>query len=109
MTLKLSLMIDLFFPVEERNFALFNYVNELNSQCEMYQEQISEIRRDVQRYEEQGIELEEQRRHMLERMEEKQAQVIAAAKEYEEKNRGTKKILDQCRAGLHLEIVINES
>ena len=87
------------FLVEDKNFALFNYVNELNNQSELLQEQISDIKKDIQQFEEQGIELEEQRKQILEQMERKRSQALALAKEYEEKSRATKKILDQCRAG----------
>ena len=34
----------LFVLVEDQNFALFNYVNELNNEIELVQEQIQEVR-----------------------------------------------------------------
>ena len=33
-----------FINAEDQNFALFNYVNELNSECEKLEEQITDIR-----------------------------------------------------------------
>ena len=37
---------------------------------------------------------------MLEQIDDKRSQATALADEHEEKTRGTRKILDQCRAGL---------
>ena len=35
--------ITLYYIVEDQNFALFNYVNELNNEIELVQEQIQEV------------------------------------------------------------------
>ncbi len=88
--------------VEDKNFALFNYVNELNSQIEILQEQIDDIKKEIRRFEEQGIELEEKQRRMLEEINDKCSKATTLANEYEEKTHATKKILDQCRAGQHI-------
>jgi len=39
----IDLLVNKFIEVEDKNFALFNYVNELNNQIEMVQEQINEV------------------------------------------------------------------
>ena len=85
--------------VEDKNFALFNYVNELNNQIEALQEQIEDIRKDIRRFEGQGTELEEKQRKLVEQLAVKRSQAVVLADEYEEKTRSTKKVLDQCRAG----------
>ena len=85
--------------MEDKNFALFNYVNELNSQTEVLQEQIEDIRKDIRRFEGEGLKLEERQQRMLGDIEERRAQAATLADEHEEKIRTTKKILDQCRAG----------
>ena len=36
-----------FIEVEDKNFALFNYVNELNNEIEQLQEQINEVKNYV--------------------------------------------------------------
>ncbi len=88
-----------FHLVEDKNFALFNYVNELNNQIEVLQEQIDDIKKEIRRFEGQGIELEEEQKRMLEHIDDARSQSNAAADDYEEKIRATRKILDQCRAG----------
>ena len=36
--------------MEDKNFALFNYVNELNNEIELLQEQINEVKNIVNEY-----------------------------------------------------------
>jgi len=36
-------LVTKFIEVEDKNFALFNYVNELNNEIELLQEQINEV------------------------------------------------------------------
>ncbi len=86
--------------VEDKNFALFNYVNELNNQVESLQEQIADIKNEIRRFEGQSVELEDQQRRMLEQINKKHLQAKALADEYEETTRTARKILDQCRTGL---------
>jgi hypothetical protein len=88
-----------FYLVEDKNFALFNYVNELNNQIEILQEQIAEIKKEIRRFEGQGVELEDKQKRMLEQIDDKRLQGNTLADEYEEKTRTARKILDQCRAG----------
>ena len=40
----LNEIVEKFISVEDRNFALFNYVNEQNAEVEMLQEKIQEVR-----------------------------------------------------------------
>lgn len=86
--------------VEDRNFALFNYVNELNNQIEVLQEEISDVKKEIRRFEAQGLELEDQRKQMLESIESKRVHATKLVDEFEDKNRAAKKILEQCRGGL---------
>ena len=39
----LNKLVEKFIEVEDRNFALFNYVNEKNNEIEMLQDQITEV------------------------------------------------------------------
>ena len=40
----IDLLVTKFIEVEDKNFALFNYVNELNNEIELLQEQINEVK-----------------------------------------------------------------
>jgi hypothetical protein len=56
------------------------------------------------------VELEDQRKQMLEQIDDKRSQATTSADEYEEKTRAAKKILDQCRAGqIHLTLSSNSN
>lgn len=96
----LDKLVERFIQVESRNYALFNYVNELNNQVENLQEQIEQIRTEMKQFEKQGIEMEEQRKHILKELEQKHRNAASLREEYEEKTVGNKKILDQCRMGI---------
>ena len=66
---------DRFFAVEDKNFALFNYVNELNTQIEVYQEQLLDVQKDIHQFEQQGVDMEVQRKEKLDETEDKRVQV----------------------------------
>jgi coiled-coil domain-containing protein 63/114 len=96
----LDKLVERFIQVENKNYALFNYVNELNNQVELLQEQIDQIKTDIRQFEKQGIEMEEQRKRILRELEQKYRNATQLADEYEEKIKENKKILDQSRIGI---------
>ncbi|UJR15601.1 hypothetical protein I4U23_002537 [Adineta vaga] len=96
----LEKLVDRFIEVEDKNFALFNYVNELNNRVETLQEQISDIKKEIRHFEGQGVELESQRQKLLNKIEHKCTQADKTANEYQEKSQATRKVLDQCRTGV---------
>ena len=55
--------------MEDKNFALFNYVNELNNDIEMLQEGISGIENDITQFKRESVELEQQRKEILRQLE----------------------------------------
>lgn len=96
----LDLLVQKFIEVEDRNFALFNYVNEQNNEIEMLQEQIAEIKEEIEKFKAQGVEMESQRQTILMNLEEKQGTASKQADEHDEKHKAIMKILDQLRAGI---------
>ncbi|CAF0873211.1 unnamed protein product [Brachionus calyciflorus] len=96
----LDKLVERFIQVENKNYAIFNYVNELNNQVELLQEQIDQIKTDVRQFEKQGIEMEEQRKRILMELEQKHHNASQLADEYEDKIKANKKILDQSRIGI---------
>ena len=96
----LDKLVERFIQVENKNYAIFNYVNELNNQVELLQEQIDQIKTDVRQFEKQGIEMEEQRKRILRELEQKHKNASQLASEYEDKIVANKKILDQSRIGI---------
>jgi hypothetical protein len=58
----LDLLVDKFIETEDKNFALFNYVNELNNEIEMLHEEIQEIEVSIETFNKESVELEMQRK-----------------------------------------------
>lgn len=69
-------MVSRFIEVEDKNFALFNYVNELNNEIETLQEQITGVRDDIEKFKGQGMEMENQRKAILKELEVRSKSII---------------------------------
>ena len=50
---------------EEENFALFNYVNELNSEVEMLQEEVGAIKKDIDQYKKEDTESDNKKDNLM--------------------------------------------
>lgn len=48
-------LVNTFIEAEDQNYALFNYVNELNSEIEKLEEQIAEAKSEIDKYKGQVI------------------------------------------------------
>ncbi|BFZ23745.1 hypothetical protein BsWGS_26784 [Bradybaena similaris] len=96
----IDVLVNRFIKVEDTNFALFNYVNEQNSEIEKLNEDISAIEKDIENFKSQGIELETQRKQMLKKLEERQNKASHDAHEYGQKHKEVMKVLDQLKSGI---------
>ncbi|CAF0923586.1 unnamed protein product [Adineta ricciae] len=96
----LQKLVDKFIEVEDKNFALFNYVNELNNQIETLHEDIADVKQEIRDFESQGVALQDRQKRKVEEIERKRAQATILADEYEDKHQATKKLLDDCRDGI---------
>ena len=96
-----SLLYGIFFSsVEDENFALFNYVNELSGNMELIQEAITSLRGEMKRFQEEGVALEKQRQVLLTKMEENLSSTDKDTQTVEDKNAGAIKVLQQLKSGL---------
>ena len=89
-----------FVEVEDQNFALFNYVSELNSDIDQVQEQMSQIREDVKMFELDGSTLEATRSHMLTGMQRDLSRTEAESEEHERRLQAANKLLGQLMKGV---------
>ncbi|XP_073427261.1 outer dynein arm-docking complex subunit 1 [Dendrobates tinctorius] len=96
----LDILVNRFIEVEDRNFALFNYVNEQNNEIERLTEQITEIKREIEEFKAQGVRLEQEHRSILKNIEGKQEEAVTQADGYQLKLKGVMKILDQLKSGI---------
>lgn len=88
-------LIEKFVIAEDNNFSMFTYVNELNSEIEKLEEQISESEEELSRYKGDGAASDAQKKQQLEGL---QRAVILAeelAQEYQSKYEKTSQILQK--------------
>ncbi|XP_075045919.1 outer dynein arm-docking complex subunit 1 isoform X2 [Mixophyes fleayi] len=96
----LDILVNRFIEVEDRNFALFNYVNEQNNDKERLTEQIAEIKREIEEFKAQGVCLEQEHRSILKNIEDKEEEAVKKADVYQEQLKGVMKVLDQLKTGV---------
>ncbi|XP_063798843.1 outer dynein arm-docking complex subunit 1 isoform X3 [Pseudophryne corroboree] len=96
----LDILVNRFIEVEDRNFALFSYVNEQNNEKERLTEQIAEIKRDIEEFKAQGVCLEQEHRSILKNIEDKEEEAVKKADVYEQQLKGVMKVLDQLKTGV---------
>ncbi|XP_039625782.1 coiled-coil domain-containing protein 114-like [Polypterus senegalus] len=86
--------------VEERNFALFNYVNEQNSEIERLQEQTEEIKKEMALFRSQGLDHEDDYELTVKDIKMKLARATQQAEKYGQWAQEMEKIQDQLKIGL---------
>ncbi|XP_031560443.1 coiled-coil domain-containing protein 63-like [Actinia tenebrosa] len=96
----IDLLVNKFIEVEDRNFALFNYVNELNNEIEMVQEQINEVNADIEKFKSEGVEMETQRKNIMKGLEDQLNSTADKQEQFEGQHKQTKKILEQLKSGI---------
>jgi hypothetical protein len=93
-------LVNRFIEVEDENFALFNYVNELSGNIELIQETISELRDDMTKFKKEGIALEQDRQVILQRLEQDlnitEKSILTTEGQYNSSSR----VLDQLKSGI---------
>jgi len=93
-------LVKRFIEVEDQNFALFNYVNELNNSIESIQEQINTVKDDISKFKMESVDLENERKKILGELEEKLETTNTLKGAYDLKYDGTMKTLDQLKSGI---------
>lgn len=96
----LDILVNRFIEVEDRNFALFNYVNEQNNEIERLMEQNTEIKKEIEEFKGQGVRLEQEHRSILKNIEGKEEEAVKQADGYQQQLKAVMKILDQLKAGI---------
>ncbi|KAJ3602910.1 hypothetical protein NHX12_030655 [Muraenolepis orangiensis] len=97
----LDMLVTRFIQVEDRNFALFNFVNEQNNEAEALREQINQIRGEIERFQVEGVQKEQQRQALLKERDQQQRETEGKAGEYEQQANAVGKTLDQIKTGVN--------
>ena len=86
---------------EDRNFSLFNYVNELHQEQEKLEEQTSELRSELERYRGQGMSSDQTRKKaILKELEAKVANTAQKADSYESRATAALRTVNAIKAGI---------
>uniref|UniRef100_A0A3B4AGY2 ODAD1 central coiled coil region domain-containing protein n=1 Tax=Periophthalmus magnuspinnatus TaxID=409849 RepID=A0A3B4AGY2_9GOBI len=95
------------FLQEERNFALFNFVNEQNKEIEALREQINQIEEEMEKFRVEGL-LQEQNHSMLvQELDNQQKDILSQAEEYENKADNKRKTLDLVKTINNIFTILN--
>merc|ERR1711959_536471 len=94
-------LVDTFINAEDKNFTLFNFVNELTSEIEKLEEQIAEIKSEVDKYRGQDVNSDHQRKKILKDLEEKLGRTETKAEQFDAKFAQSTKILSSLKDGIH--------
>ncbi|XP_069493459.1 outer dynein arm-docking complex subunit 1 [Ambystoma mexicanum] len=98
----LDILVSKFIEVEDRNFALFNYVNEQNNETERLLDQIAEIKKEIEDFKAQGVRLDQEHKMILRELERKHEEATRQANSYQEQLKGVMKVLDQLKTGIDI-------
>eukprot|EP00056_Hartaetosiga_gracilis_P000352 m.37980 g.37980 ORF g.37980 m.37980 type:complete len:539 (+) comp10171_c0_seq1:1275-2891(+) len=79
-------LVDRFIEVEDKNFALFNLVNELNNEIENNQEAINETKGNIKKFNLEGEALDKQRKVTLHNLEDRLVVAESESKLFQEKH-----------------------
>jgi len=94
-------LVDTFINAEDKNFTLFNFVNELTSEIEKLEEQIQDIKAEVEKYRGTDMNNDHQRKKILKDLEEKLGRTETKAEQYDAKFAHSTKILGSLKDGIH--------
>eukprot|EP01035_Chromulina_nebulosa_P021348 gene21348-27658_t len=90
-----------FLEAEEQNFSLFNYVNDINSEIERLEHNISDMRGQIEKYRGQGMSTDTQRKKNLRNLEEKLIKIEKKSDEYEDRYQQAQRTINQLKNGIH--------
>lgn len=93
-------LVHKFIEVEDQNFALFNYVNELNGDIERVQEKIRETKEDIERFKSQRSEMEEKRKVIARKLEADLHATNEETASFERQYSSSTKVLEQLKSGV---------
>ncbi|KAL2911404.1 hypothetical protein HK105_209132 [Polyrhizophydium stewartii] len=93
-------LVQRFKAVEDQNFSLFNYVNEINNEIEMHAEEMVEIQRKIDAMKIEAVTAEEERKKVMRKLEEAHSQSCEKAMGYERQYNDTMAIMSELRIGI---------
>jgi len=93
-------IVNKFNTAEEKNFSLFNYVNNLNSEIERLEQLIAETKSEIEKYKGQGVSTDTQRKKMLRSLEDRLERTTKKAAEYDRQHEKAMKTINTLKQGI---------
>ena len=93
-------LVSQFISTEDLNFSIYNYLNELTQETEKLEEQIAEIKSEIEKYKGQGVNTENQRKKILVVLEERLSKTELKAESYEKKFETAQKTVNSLKQGI---------
>ena len=93
-------LVTTFINAEDQNFSLFNFVNELNNEIEKLEEQIAEIRAEIEKYRGQGVNTDNQRKKILKDLEDRLGKTLVKSELFETKYQAALKMINALKTGI---------
>ena len=90
-----------FLEAEEQNFSLFNYVNDINSEIERLEHNISDMRNQIEKYRGQGMSSDTQRKKTVRDLEEKFSKTEKKSEDYIQRYEASVRTTTQLKNGIH--------
>ncbi|XP_071790536.1 coiled-coil domain-containing protein 63-like [Asterias amurensis] len=96
----LDQLVQSFIHKEDVNFALFNYVNELNNEVEVLHDVIAALNGDIEAFQKQGMKLEQSRQTILKDLETRNTDASKKCTLYEKRLKRSNKLVDQLKTAV---------
>ncbi|CAM9871291.1 unnamed protein product, partial [Phaeothamnion confervicola] len=94
-------VLTMFTESEERNFSLFNYINDVNVEIERLEIMSADVRGEIERYRGQGVSTDSQRKKILRSLETQLDRTASKADEYETRHQAAMAVINQLKSGIH--------
>lgn len=93
-------LVKTFVEAEMQNYSLFSTVNELSSDMEKLEQQINDIKAEIEKYKNNGFSADNQRKKQMKELEQKLDKTEKKANEYEKRFSNNQEMLDSLKSGI---------
>merc|ERR1719181_2369095 len=92
--------VERFIQMEEKNFSLFNFINEQNSEIERLELMVQGFKSQIEKYKGQGVSTDTQRKKILKALDERLNATDRKADEHETYQQSAARTINQLKAGI---------
>ncbi|XP_051931654.1 coiled-coil domain-containing protein 114 isoform X1 [Hippocampus zosterae] len=95
-----ELLVNSFIQGEDRNFALFNFVNEQNNEAEVLRDQIGQIQREMEQFQMRGLRQEQDHHASLRDIDARLKDTESQTEDFENRTAVLSKVLEEVKTGV---------